>query len=321
MTKHLRFLILCLAVSFCLDNIYGQAPERPTDSKPDYSSEAFVIEQESTRVDFENDGTSRREFLARVHIQSGAGVQRYGVLTFPYQNLTENLDIGYVRVRKPDGSLVLTPQDNMQDMAADITRQAPFYSDLREKHVAVKGLGVGDVLEIQCYWHTTKPLAPGQFWYAYNFSHDEITMRRQLQISVPANRPIKWKSLIIKPAITEDGGRRHFTWTDSQLEHRSPEENKAKQAQISYEAARGQLPPPEIQISSFQSWEDAGRWYNTLQEERIKPTAEIRAKAADLTKDLSNDNEELHAIYTYVSTQFRYISIGFGIGRYQPHLA
>jgi len=71
---------------------------------------------------------------------SDAGVQRYGVLTFRYQNSTESADIDYVRVRKQDGSIISTPPENVQDMAADITRAASFYSDVREKHVAVKGL-------------------------------------------------------------------------------------------------------------------------------------------------------------------------------------
>jgi uncharacterized protein DUF3857 len=34
-------------------------------------------------------------------------------------------------------------------MASEITRQAPFYSDLREKHIPVKGLSSGDILEYQ----------------------------------------------------------------------------------------------------------------------------------------------------------------------------
>lgn len=112
-----------------------------------------------------------------------------------------------------------------------------------------------------------------------------------------------------------------FTWTSSQLERRSPEKEKKAQEQAAYEGARGKFPAPEIQISSFQSWEDLGRWYNSLQQDRIKPTPEIRAKAADLTRGLADDNQKLHAIYNYVSTQFRYIGVHFGIGRYQPHPA
>ena len=64
-----------------------------------------------------------------------------------------------------------------------------------------------------------------------------------------------------------------------------------------------------------------GRWYGSLQQERIKPTPEIRAKAAELTKGASDDDAKLRAIYKYVSTEFRYIGIAFGIGRYQPHAA
>ncbi len=321
MSKYLCFLVLCLASCFSFDSVNAQAPSKPPDAKPDYSVEAFVAEQDSTRIVFENDGTYRRESTARIRIQSGAGVQRYGVLTFPYQNSTEGVDIEYVRVRKPDGTVVPTPPDNVQDIAAEITRQAPFYSDLREKHVAVRGLGVGDVLEFQSHWHTTKPLASGQFWYAYNFSRDGIILQEQLQISVPRDRLVKWKSPNSKPVITEEGTRRVFTWTSSQLEHKSREQERNDQEQTLYQAARGKFPPPEVEISSFQSWEEVGRWYNSLQQERVKPTAEIRAKAADLTKGSADDNAKLHAIYNYVSTQFRYIGIVFGIGRYQPHSA
>ncbi len=64
-------------------------------------------------------------------------------------------------------------------MPADITRQAPFYSDLREKHVAVKGLSPGDVLEMKTHWRSTKASAPGQFWYSYSFSHDSIMLHEE----------------------------------------------------------------------------------------------------------------------------------------------
>jgi transglutaminase-like putative cysteine protease len=53
----------------------------------------------------------------------------------------------------------------------------------------------------------------------------------------------------------------------------------------------------------------------------VKPTPEITAKAAELTKNAPNDEAKLHALYSYVSTQFHYIGVAFGIGRYQPHSA
>lgn len=210
MFTHSRLFTLLMALAFVLRSVHAQVPAKP-DAKPDYSKEAFVIEQTSTRIVFENDGTGTRESSARIRIQSDAGVQRYGLLTFSYQNSTESVDVDYVRVQKPDGTVVPTPADNTQDMAAQITREAPFYSDLREKHIAVKGLSIGDVLEFHVQWHGTKPLALGQFWYAYNFSHDGIILQEQLRISVPRDPPVKWKSPDVKPAVAEEGARRVFT--------------------------------------------------------------------------------------------------------------
>lgn len=320
MFTYLRVFVVCAAFGFGL-GVWAQVPPKPADTKSDYSKEAFVIEQESTRIVFENDGTGTRESTAHIRIQSDAGVQRYGVLTFSYQASNESVEVDYVRVKKPDGTVISSPADNIQDMPAEITRAAPFYSDLREKHVPVKGLSVGDLLEFQSHWHVTQPLAPGQFWYAYNFSHDTIILQEQLQISIPRDRRVKWKSPDLKPVVTEEGTRRVFTWTSSQLEHKSSEQDKKDQEEKTYQAARGKFPSPEVQISSFQSWEEVGHWYGGLQQERVKPSDEIRAKAADLTKSAADDNAKLHAIYNYVSTDFRYIGVAFGIGRYQPHPA
>src|SRR5262245_46884663 len=109
-------------------------------SSSDYSKEPFVFESSVTKVSFETDGTGTIERTARARSQSDAGVQRFGVLKFGYQAATEDVEVAYIRVLKSDGTIVATPADSVQDMPAQITQEAPFYSDLREKHVAVKGL-------------------------------------------------------------------------------------------------------------------------------------------------------------------------------------
>ena len=226
-----------------------------------------------------------------------------------------------MRARKPDGSVVETPPENVQDMAADITRSAPFYSDLHEKHVAVKGLGIGDLLEFQIREHTTKPLAPGQFWTAYDFTDDGILLDEQLEISVPRERAVKIKSPAQQPVISEAGGYRIYTWHHKSLEHKDQTNQKKETVTQNWLLARGRLPQTDVQLSSFLSWEDVGRWYGNLQDERVKPTPEVAAKAAELTKDAADDEAKIKALYGYVSTRFRYIGVAFGIGRYQPHAA
>ena len=87
-------------------------------------------------------------------------MQQLGLLIFSYNSANEQLKIDYVRVRRPDGTVVETPLGDLQDMASQITRQAPMYTDYREKHVPVKGLGVGDLLEYQTETQLIHPLIP-----------------------------------------------------------------------------------------------------------------------------------------------------------------
>jgi Tfp pilus assembly protein PilF len=270
-----------------------------------------------TKVAFDNEGNSSREQTTQVLVQTDAGVQQWGLLTFPFQSATQTVEIDYVRVRKPDGTTLITPPDNFQDLDSEITRSAPFYSDLREKHAAVKGLAKGDTLEYQAHWRDLKPLIPGQFWLQYNFQHSSAVLDERIEIKVPAGRAVKVKGPEATQKEATDSISRIYSWTFSQPQKPQPESGTKKEV----DAALGLAPAPDVQISSFQSWEEVGRWYWNLQKERAEPTSAIRAKAAELTQGLSDDSAKLRAIYAFVSTHYRYIGISFGIGRYQPHAA
>jgi tetratricopeptide (TPR) repeat protein/transglutaminase-like putative cysteine protease len=298
----------------------AQAPmPKASLAKADLSQEALVIERVLHQEKFEADGTAVEENTVRVRIQSDAGLQRYGLLSFSYPSATGTFEIAYVRVHKPDGSVVETPPENVQDMAAQITRQAPSYSDLHEKHVAVKGLSVGDVLEFHTKEHTTKPLVPGQFWTEYRFTRESIVLDEQMEVRVPRGRAVKIKSTTAQPVVNEAGGYRTYTWHSSNLQRKDEKDEKREATGRLWQQLRGLLPQPDVLVSSFASWEEVGRWYGGLQEERVKPAPDVTAKALELTRNASSDEEKLRALYSYVSTQFRYIGVSFGIGRYQPH--
>jgi tetratricopeptide (TPR) repeat protein len=275
----------------------------------DYSKEAFIIEKLRTVATFENDGTGSRATTSAVRVQSEAGVEHWGVIAAGYSSANEQVEIGYVRVRKADGSVVETPADSAQDVTSEITRAAPMYSDYNEKHVAVKGLGVGDVLEYQITVHLRTPLIVNQFAFAYDFEKTAIVLDEEVEVNVPKGREVKIKGHDLKPVIAEEGNRRVYTWKSANRETRKDDE------------PRHEFPAPAILVSTFQSWEEVGRWWNGLDQEQVTPTPEIRAKAAELTRDATTREEKIRALYNYVATHFRYISISFGIGRYQPHAA
>ena len=116
------------------------------------------------RYRFEADGTGRKETIARIRVQSEAGVQQWGQLQEGYNSANERVEIPYVRVLKEDGTVVKAGDDAVQDLSAPIEREAPVYTDYRQKHITVPGLRPGEVLEYDMVTVIHTPLAAGQFW-------------------------------------------------------------------------------------------------------------------------------------------------------------
>ncbi len=287
--------------------------------KNDFSKEAVVLEDFHDRTRFENDGTGERHLSVRWRVQTEAGIQALGQLIFPYDKDVEDMEVQYVRVRKPDGTVVNTPNDNLQDLPSAVTRVAPIYSNLREKHVTVSALRPGDILEYSLAVHRKTSLIPGQFWFDGNFDKSVIALHQEAELDVPATRPLKVK---VQPGLQtstrEEAGRRIYTWTSSNLEHK---ESKTKKPGKASDGEDEQPTEPQIQVTSFQSWDEFGKWFGEIQRDRIAPTPEIRARAAELTKGLQTDSEKAQALYDYVARQFRYVGLEFGIGRLQAHPA
>ncbi|MFZ3214308.1 MAG: DUF3857 domain-containing protein [Terriglobales bacterium] len=292
-----------------------QLETKPADPAAAFRDEAYVVEQLQTVVRFENDGSERREQTARVRVQSDAGVQRLSQLVFGYSSANEQMEMAYVRVRRPDGSVMEASAADMQDLPSPVAREAPVYSDFREKHITVPGLQPGQELEYSIVVRTEKPLLPNHFWMEYSFEKQTILLDEQLEINLPREREIKLKTQPgFEPEISDQGDRRIYRWESSNLQRESDADKKKK-----LKTPKPEL--PDIELSTLRSWDEVGRWYWDLQKDRITPTAAVRAKAAELVRDKKTDLEKIAALYDFVATNFHYVSLSFGLGRYQPHPA
>src|SRR5271154_3438493 len=297
-----------------------QEKEKEKDKKRDYSQEAFVVEQYHSRYRFESDGTGRKETIARIRVQSEAGVQQWGEIQVGYNSANERVEIVYVRVIKADGTVVKAGDDAVQDLSAPVEHEAPVYTDYRQKHITVPGLRPGEVLEYDMVTVIHTPLAAGQFWADYDFDKTSIMLDEQLDLDVPADRPLKLKSKPgMDPKVTEANGRRTYHWTSSHLEREDDSKDKDKDKKK--KKKRPDDDRPDVQLTTFVSWEQIGRWYASLEKDRRAPSPEVRAKAEELTKGLDTDLDKVQALYDFVAKNFRYVSLSLGVGRYQPHAA
>ncbi len=259
----------------------------------------------------EADGAGTKEITTRVRIQSDAGVKAMAVLPFSYTESNQHLDIAYVRVIKPDGTVVTTPPYNIQDMPADVSREAPMYSDIHQKHVAVRGLGVGDILEYQMTLTTFRPEVPGEFWLEYNFTKEFIVLDQQLDLDFPADKPVTVASSDLQPVITTKGDRKLYHWARANLTRPDPDAPPISEKRWK----------PSVQVTTFATWEQVGAWYASLEKDSLAVTPAIQARADALTKGLASNQDKLHAIFNDVALHIHYVGLEFGIGRYQPHPA
>jgi transglutaminase-like putative cysteine protease/tetratricopeptide (TPR) repeat protein len=316
---HLSGFLLVLLVSL---NAVAQTPASATKQNGNANAHADVNAEEAAvfdrilnHVHFDNDGKELSETEAVIRIQSQAGVEEFGQLVFGYSSAIEKLDVEYVRVRKPDGQVVVTPDSTAQDFAPEVLREAPMYSDYRQRHISVAALQPGDTLEYRTVTRVLTPLAPGNFWYEYTFPKGIVVNEDRLEIDVPKSREIKLKMPAHKPEIKDNGDRRTYTWVVKDIRpERDKNPNKGNDESDDESG-------PDVQLTTFANWQQVADWYAKLQGQRMTVDDTVRKKADELTKGADTSEEKARRLYDFVARNVRYVSISFGVGRYQPHSA
>ena len=308
MLRAIAFIALAACLGF---PAFGQTSSPA--GKADTSQEAFVFDRIENLVRFEDDGTGIRDTTAVIRIQSQAGVQEFGQLIFDYSQDTEKLEIQYVRVRKPDGQVIETSLSGAQDFAPEILKEAPMYSDYRQRHISVSSLQPGDVLEYRTIVHVTTALASHQFWYEYSFPKEVAIHENRLEINIPKAREIKLKSPKQKYETHEQSDRRIYTW---EVKDFTPDRKRDRDEELDESDFL-----PDVQISSFTDWQQVAHWYSQLQGLRAADDDVVRKKAAELTRGATTPSEKARRLYDFVAQNIRYVSLSFGVGRLQPHQA
>jgi transglutaminase-like putative cysteine protease/tetratricopeptide (TPR) repeat protein len=308
----LFFSLVCLMST----DAHAQA-SAPSQQKTNAANaeEAAIFDRILNRVRFENDGTEVSETEAVVRIQSQAGVEGFGQLVFGYSSATEKLEVEYVRVRKPDGQVVVTPESTAQDFAPDVLKEAPMYSDYRQRHISVAALQPGDTLEYRTVTRVLTPLAAGNFWYEYTFPKGVAVKEDRLEIDIPKSREVKLKTPARQPEMQDYGDRRVYTWLVKDIQPERDKNKDKKKDEADDETG------PDVQLTTFTNWDQVARWYAKLQGERMTVDDSVRKKALELTKGADTPTEKARRLYDFVARNVRYVSISLGIGRYQPHSA
>lgn len=306
--------LFALAVTFA-----ASATAQKPATLSDYANEAYVVERMDREVVFHADGTGDRTVHTVVKTNNEAGARQLSVLSLGFASANEDAEITGVRVTKADGRTVETPFTDAVEMPAAVSREAPLYSDLKEKQLPVRSISGGDTLEYTFHVHARVPQAPGQFWGAENLTHTGMVVRAEtLTLRVPAGKYVQVWSPSIKPEVSEAAGEKRYVWKSSQLKPTAQKDNKSNTDDAD-DDTKDDENLPDLAWTTFKSWAELGDWYRSLSHDRIAPSDELKANTQRLIADAKTPEEKIRKIYSYVATRTRYVGIDLGIGRYQPH--
>lgn len=313
--------------------LFGQnrAPEAGLTTAPSFAAEPYVIQNFSTVASIYADGTGTRVQQAAIKIGSEAALRQFSILSLPFASQSEQAEFVYARVRHPDGSTQETPFSGALEQVAPVTREAPAYSDIKSKDLPVKNLGMGDTLEWQARYTITHPEIPGQIWGSESFITGAVVLEESHELRVPASVHLTvWTNPRAHASASDSivSGQHTYRWRHTALDptvgaaaeaERQAKETRVLTAEEELDATEGKL--PDFAYTTFPDWAAVGAWYRSLVAGRTDPDAAIRARVAELIAGKTTDLARAQAIYTYVSSQIRYIGVSFGIGRFQPHTA
>jgi tetratricopeptide (TPR) repeat protein len=287
-------------------SVQTKSPATAASSTPSPAA-PVTIELDSLKVRFENDGTGTRQIDVRVKAGTDEGVTELKTISFDYDSANEKVELRFLRVTKPNGSIVEAKPDALSDDLAPAAKDAPAFSELREAKVTVPAMAPGDTLSYEFVTSVVKPAAPGEFWFSHSFLSARPAVDEELEINMPAARTIHIQTAPEFPAkISTAGDRKIYSWKKW---------NAPPRGSASAEPAQA----PDVVLTTFANWDALAKWFAAMEHGAAPATDDITGKSKDLIADQKTDTDKIETLYEYVAKQIRLLRIPAEQAGFQIH--
>jgi hypothetical protein len=306
---------------------FGQQAKMPAESKPaPREKNAAQIELLDTKYRFETNGDSRKEVHTRVRINNELGARQFARLNFDFNRGFQSVEIPLVRVTHTSGGIADILPSAITDNPNPAVVDYPAYHDVRVKSVRILGLAPGDLLEYRVITITTHhPLAP-DFWLDHTFDRSGVVSEEEFELDLPASRNA---NIRLNPATSAQSTRKSgtgenarivYSWnrtaTDSTHDSRDVG-NEAREPDVLFSTEQWEmlsiqlaekLTPGAIPLATLATHE---AWQREIAR-RPLVSAEIAAKATELTKEANTSQGKVDALYEFVSQKIKTVDLALG---------
>lgn len=289
------------------DSIYSLAV-RPQD----FPDQGFVYLFEDGVVRFEEDGRARRTYRQVVQILTQQSAEQWGEKTFSYTTSRQKLTINWIRVLRPNGTVISERPSHQVESIAPVAQEAPIYSDTRVRQVTLNGVAPNTIVDYSYTIEDTKPVVPGDFYSTWYIGTGHVTRRSRFIVNVPASLTprIQERNIHFARRVTESHGRRVYVWSTAEVPRPFPEPF-APDSNPLYE---------QISVAAPITWQGIASWYAALSRSRYRLTPALNQQLSTVVQGATSLDDSLRALHRWVAQDFRYVSLSLGIGGYLPRM-
>jgi transglutaminase-like putative cysteine protease len=276
----------------------------------DHPDEPVVLLLDDGVVRYEADGTGVKTYRQVTQILSPEAVDEYAEHEFSYAPGHQRLTVNWIRVVRPDGTVVSDAPTQVQDADVPATLGDPVYTDTKVRRFSLSGVAPGTIIDWSYTVEERKPFFPGDFSTTWSVHTGRLTRRSRYLVDLPATmRPnVIQRNLTFQRRETVARGRRTYLWATEEVPRVMPEEFMADSNGILM----------DIELAAPLEWEAIGRWYAGLARGRYALDRTVLRKLPALLGRARSADDTLRAVQRWVAQDIRYVSIALGLGGYQP---
>lgn len=287
------------------DSIYALAVD-----PAQYPDDPFVYLLDDGVLRYDADGRGSRTYRQVVQVLTNDGVETWAEQSFGYEPGHQQLTINWVRVLRPDGSIVSDAPTLVQDADIPAPMGNPVYTDQKVKRMSLSGVAPGTIVDFSYTLEEQRPYLPGDFYRSWSVHTSRLVRRSRYLVDLPASLTpnIVERNLLVPRRTATAGGRRTYLWAAQDVAAIRPEEFAADSNGVA----------SSIEVGGAIRWSDIGRWYAGLARGREVLTADLRTELGQIVAGARTADDSLRAIHRWVAQDFRYVSVSLGVGGYQP---
>ncbi len=287
----------------------------------DYDNADLVYVLDEADVYVQDSGLATTVSCQVIKVRTDAGVRSQAVLRQEFDPATNRVTIKAVRIHRQDGTIEEVP---LASMSTGPAPQHWIYWGNQQYLLDVPRLEIGDCLEIRISkigfniayladggatagasgGETLEPPMPGHWYEVTRFQESHPIIKKRYAVHMPKDKPVQYEvyngKLKSSLWFTDDYHVYSFWAEDIPALKKEPHAVSSDDYAI------------KLVMATVRDWPAKSRWFWEANEKQFESDDAIRAKVAELTEGLADDDAKIAAMNHWVADNIRYYGTSRG---------